>query len=54
MTFDSWLSTRFQQLNTDEAVFVPYIKSILEGDETLEEKIDALEGILGELAETVS
>lgn len=47
--FDTWLSDKFRELNTDEAVFVPYIKSIVEGDETTDEKIDALDGILGEL-----
>ncbi|ODN00323.1 Coiled-coil domain-containing protein 43 [Orchesella cincta] len=49
--FDTWISDKFKALNTDEAVFAPYVKSIVEGDESLEEKIDALDGILAELAD---
>ncbi|KZC10174.1 PREDICTED: coiled-coil domain-containing protein 43 [Dufourea novaeangliae] len=45
-SFDSWLSTKLQALNTDEGVFVSYIKGILEGDETEDEKTEALEGLL--------
>jgi len=49
--FDTWISEKFVALNTDEAVFGPYVKSIVEGDETLEEKIEALDGILSELGD---
>ncbi|XP_017880233.1 coiled-coil domain-containing protein 43 [Ceratina calcarata] len=45
-SFDSWLSKKLQSLNTDEGVFGSYIKGILEGDETEDEKTEALEGIL--------
>ncbi|RZF42010.1 hypothetical protein LSTR_LSTR003515 [Laodelphax striatellus] len=50
-TFDSYLSLKLQELDTDEGVFGSYIKSILEGDETLEEKLEALEGILSEITQ---
>ncbi|EDV58339.1 coiled-coil domain-containing protein 43 isoform X2 [Drosophila erecta] len=46
--FQSWLNEQLRQLNTDENVFGSYIVGILEGDETREEKIEALEGILSE------
>ncbi|XP_017795212.1 PREDICTED: coiled-coil domain-containing protein 43 [Habropoda laboriosa] len=45
-SFDSWLSKKLQALNTDEGVFGSYIKGILEGDETEDEKTEALESIL--------
>lgn len=45
-SFDSWLSKKLQVLNTDESVFGSYIKGILEGDETEDEKTEALESIL--------
>ncbi|XP_076634648.1 coiled-coil domain-containing protein 43 [Colletes latitarsis] len=45
-SFDSWLSTKLQALNTDEGVFGSYIKGVLEGDESEDEKTEALEGIL--------
>ena len=45
-SFDSWLSKKLQALNTDESVFGSYIKGILEGDETEDEKTEALESIL--------
>ncbi|EDW88619.1 coiled-coil domain-containing protein 43 [Drosophila yakuba] len=46
--FQSWLNEQLRKLNTDENVFGSYIVGILEGDETREEKIEALEGILSE------
>jgi hypothetical protein len=45
-SFDSWLDTKLRELKTDEGVFGSYIKGILEGDETEDEKTEALEGIL--------
>nr|CAG4650594.1 EOG090X0H15 [Sida crystallina] len=48
--FDSWLSVKLKALNTDENVFGFYIKGILEGDESQDEKIEALEGILAEIS----
>lgn len=47
--FDTWLNTKLQSLNTDESVFSSYIKGILEGDETEDEKNESLEGILSEI-----
>ena len=48
--FDSWLSVKLKALNTDESVFGFYIKGILEGEESQDEKIEALEGILAEIS----
>lgn len=45
-TFDKWLTNKLKTLNTDESVFGSYILGILEGDETNDEKREALEGIL--------
>lgn len=47
--FDSWLSLKLLNLNTDEGVFGSYIKGILDGDESLEDKTEALEEILSEI-----
>lgn len=44
--FNKWLTNKLKQLNTDESVFGSYILGILEGDETNDEKREALEGIL--------
>lgn len=44
--FVKWLSNKLRELNTDESVFGEYILSILEGDESIEEKRESLEGIL--------
>ena len=47
--FETWLSGKLQELETDEGVFLPYIVSILEGeDETEEEKKEGLTGILAD------
>ncbi|KAH8258967.1 hypothetical protein KR038_000519 [Drosophila bunnanda] len=46
--FQGWLNDQLRKLNTDENVFGSYIVGILEGDETTEEKTEALEGILSE------
>lgn len=48
-SFESWLNLLLRELNTDETVFCSYITGILEGDEPLEEKSEALEGILNEI-----
>ncbi|XP_055902239.1 coiled-coil domain-containing protein 43 [Eupeodes corollae] len=48
-SFTKWLNNKLRELNTDESVFGSYITGILEDDETVEEKKDALEGILGEI-----
>lgn len=47
--FEAWLGDQLRQINTDESVFGSYIIGILEGDEeTQEEKVEALEGILSD------
>ena len=48
--FDKWLSVKLKSLNTDESIFGDYIKGILEGEESQDEKIEALEGILVEIS----
>lgn len=47
--FTNWLNIKLRELNTDETVFCSYIISILEGDETNEEKHEALEGIISQI-----
>ncbi|XP_065356812.1 coiled-coil domain-containing protein 43 [Calliphora vicina] len=47
--FATWLNHKLKELNTDESVFGSYILGILEGDETYEDKHEALEGILSEI-----
>jgi hypothetical protein len=47
--FESWLSLKLKALNTDEGVFGSYITGILEGEESNDEKTEALEGILSEI-----
>lgn len=44
--FSQWLNGKLRELNTDESVFGSYIASILESDETFDEKREGLEGIL--------
>ncbi|KAH8293261.1 hypothetical protein KR018_006229 [Drosophila ironensis] len=46
--FLGWLNGQLCQLNMDEGVFGSYIVGILEGEESVEEKNEALEGILSE------
>ncbi|XP_047500717.1 coiled-coil domain-containing protein 43-like [Penaeus chinensis] len=50
--FDAWLKDTLIALNTDDEVFSPYIKGILEGEENKEEKVEALQGILTEITDT--
>lgn len=50
--FNSWLNGKLRDFNTDEGVFGSYIMGILEGDETNDEKTEALEEILGEIIAT--
>ncbi|XP_005189741.1 coiled-coil domain-containing protein 43 [Musca domestica] len=47
--FATWLNQKLKELNTDESVFGSYITGILEDDDSLEEKKEALEGILSEI-----
>lgn len=50
--FNSWLSSKLRASNADDGVFGSYITGILEGDENNEEKMEALEGILGAIIES--
>ncbi|KAL1458406.1 hypothetical protein WDU94_008562 [Cyamophila willieti] len=52
--FENWLCCKLKALNTDEGVFGSYITGILDGEETLEEKNEALEGILVDITEDIS
>ena len=47
--FTKWLNAKLKELNTDESVFGSYILGIVEGDETNEEKREALHEILSEI-----
>ncbi|XP_072936975.1 coiled-coil domain-containing protein 43 [Epargyreus clarus] len=49
--FEPWLNAKLKSLKTDEGVFGSYISGILESEESVEEKKDALEGILSEIVE---
>lgn len=47
--FEPWLTAKLKSLKTDEGVFGSYISGILESEESIDEKRDALEGILSEI-----
>lgn len=47
--FQPWLIDKLRSLKTDESVFGSYISGILESEESIDEKKDALEGILSEI-----
>nr|CAG4644414.1 EOG090X0H15 [Lepidurus arcticus] len=47
--FESWLSAKLKELNTDDTVFGSYITGILEGEDSYDDKNEALEGILSEI-----
>ncbi|CAH0726046.1 unnamed protein product, partial [Brenthis ino] len=49
--FQPWLIDKLRSLKTDESVFGSYISGILESEESIDEKKDALEGILSEIVE---
>lgn len=48
--FEPWLIQKLKELKIDEGVYGSYITGILEGDESIDEKREALEGILSEIA----
>ncbi|KPJ12273.1 Coiled-coil domain-containing protein 43 [Papilio machaon] len=50
--FEPWLSAKLKSLKTDEGVFGNYISGILESEDSVDEKKDALEGILSEILES--
>ena len=52
--FNKWLNNKLKSLNTDESVFGSYILGILEGDESGDEKREALEGILSAIIVSVN
>lgn len=47
--FEPWLTEKLRSLKTDEGVFGSYISGILESEDSVDEKKDALEGILSEI-----
>lgn len=47
--FLKWLNIKLRELKTDETVYGSYITGILEGDESIEEKKEALEEILSQI-----
>ncbi|XP_075732434.1 coiled-coil domain-containing protein 43 [Rhipicephalus microplus] len=49
--FELWLTDKLRALNIDPDVFGSYITGILEGNETEDEKSEALQGILTEVCE---
>ncbi|KAJ8726541.1 hypothetical protein PYW07_001239 [Mythimna separata] len=49
--FEPWLTEKLRSLKTDEGVFGSYISGILESEDSVDEKKDALEGILSEIVE---
>lgn len=51
--FEPWLIDKLKSLKTDEGVFGSYISGILEGEDSVDEKRDALEGILSEIVVSV-
>lgn len=52
--FSKWLNEKLRKLNTDETVFGAYITGILEGDETFEEKQEALQDIISQIVVSYS
>ncbi|KAF2357168.1 hypothetical protein FHG87_012075 [Trinorchestia longiramus] len=52
LEFDAYLKETLIKLNTDDEVFFPYIRGILEGEDSIEEKDEALQGIIAEITDT--
>lgn len=52
--FTNWLGQKLTELNTDENIFGSYIEGILNGDDSQEEKVEALRGIFTEIIENAS
>lgn len=46
--FEPWLNDKLKSLKTDEGVFGSYISGILESEDSIDDKRDALEGLLSE------
>lgn len=51
LEFDTWLRETLVKLNTDDEIFSPYIKGILDTDDSSEEKTEALQGIISEITD---
>ena len=51
--FSTWLSNKLNLLKIDENIYLNYIISILEGDESREEKLDNLKSILVDTGSSV-
>ncbi|KOB71756.1 NBP2b protein, partial [Operophtera brumata] len=49
--FGTWLIDKLKALKIDEGVYGSYITGILEGDESVDDKKEALEGILSEIVD---
>ncbi|KAI8428159.1 hypothetical protein MSG28_002405 [Choristoneura fumiferana] len=49
--FEPWLNDKLKSLKTDEGVFGSYISGILESEDSIDDKRDALEGLLSEFVE---
>lgn len=47
--FVKWLNSKLRELKTDENVYGSYVVGILDGDESIEEKREALEEILSQI-----
>lgn len=54
MNFDRWLSEQLEKLEADVEVFSPYIKGILDTDETIQEKKESLEEVLSSITVSFS
>lgn len=52
--FEPWLSEKLRSLKTDEGVFGSYISGILESEDSVDDKKDALEGILSEIVVSIT
>lgn len=52
--FTSWLSEKLDVLKIDENIYLNYILSVLEGDESREEKLDILKSVLVDTGSSVS
>ena len=52
--FEPWLTEKLRSLKTDEGVFGSYISGILETEDSVDEKKDALEGILSEIVVSIN
>ena len=52
--FSVWLLTKLNEMKVDESIFLEYIRSILEGEETRDEKLEILESVLMDSFSSVS